>query len=241
MKTRYFGGKKRYPVRHCVGVVCLVVCLLLSLIPFNDRVLAFQDEKRVEDSHSVAIPADTKIKVRLEEKLSTRRNRNGDLFYAELLSDVPLAHGLAVPQGTQVIGRVKHSKRAGRISGRAELKLDFEALLFRNGVKAPIQATLVSVASKPANVKKPNSIEAEGGGTRDMRSVGVTTGIGTLIGSIKGGAKGAVIGAGAGAVIGLAGILAGRGRDLDLDAETEMTIRFVTASAVPSHALKVLP
>jgi len=221
--------------------VCLVVLLLLSSGPLRVSVGAFQDEKRVDDNASVAIPADTKIKIRLEEKLSTRRNRNGDVFYAELLTDVPVAHGLAVPQGTQVVGRVTHSKRAGRIAGKAELKLEFDALQFRNGIRTPIQGVLVSVASKPVKAKKPNSIEADGERARDMSSVGVVTGVGTLIGSIKGGARGAVIGAGAGAVIGLAGILAGRGRDVDLDAETEITIRLSSAAVVPSHALKVVP
>ncbi len=220
---------------------CLVVFLLLSSGPLAVRTDASQDEKRVDDNASVVIPADTKVKVRLEDKLSTQRNRNGDVFYAEILQDVPLAHGLAVPQGTQVVGRVTHSRRAGRIAGRAELKLAFDALQFRNGIKTPIQGVLVSVASKPANVKKPGSIEADGGEGRDMASVGVVTGIGTLIGSIKGGARGAVIGAGAGAVIGLAGILAGRGRDLDLDAETELTIRLTSAAVIPSHTLKVVP
>ncbi len=221
--------------------MCLVVFLLLSSGPLAVWADASQDEKRVDDNASVAIPAETKVKVRLEEKLSTRRNRNGDIFYAELLEDVPAAHGLAVPQGTQVVGRVTHSRRAGRIAGRAELKLDFEALQFRNGIRAPIQGVLVSVASKPANVKKPGSIEADGERARDLSSVGVVAGVGTLIGSIKGGAKGAVMGAGAGAVIGLAGILAGRGRDLDLDTETEITIRLTSAAVVPSHALKVVP
>lgn len=222
-------------------VLCLLVFLFASAGPLQVWAYASQDEKRVEDSASVAIPADTKVKIRLEERLSTAKNRNGDVFYAELLSDVPVAHGLAVPQGTQVVGRVAHCKRAGRIAGRAELKLDFEALQFRNGIKTPIQGVVVSVASKPASVKKPGAIEAEGDTGRDLSSVGVVTGIGTLIGSIKGGGKGAVIGAGAGAVIGLAGILAGRGRDLDLDAETEMTIRLTSSAVVPSHALKVVP
>jgi hypothetical protein len=220
---------------------CLAVFLLISSGPLAVWADASQDEKRVDDNASVVIPTDTKIKVRLEDKLSTARNRNGDSFYAEILHDVPVAHGLAVPQGTQVVGRIIHSRRAGRISGRAELKLDFDALQFRNGIKAPIQGVVVSVASKPAAVKKPGSIEAEGDTGRDVASVGVVSGVGALIGSIKGGAKGAVIGGGAGAVIGLAGILAGRGRDLDLDAETEITIRLTSAAVVPSHALKVVP
>ncbi|RPJ86728.1 MAG: hypothetical protein EHM18_04740 [Acidobacteria bacterium] len=239
MNILYFSRKTTVISTSRTLVVCLVVFLLVFWGPLAVLANLNQDEKRVDDNASVAIPAETKVTIRLEEKLSTRRNRNGDVFYAEILSDVPVAHGLAIPQGTQVVGRVAHSRRAGRISGRAELKLEFDALQFRNGIKVPLQAVLVSVASKPANVKKPGSIEADGQRARDMSSVGVVTGVGTLIGSIKGGAKGAVIGAGAGAVIGLAGILAGRGRDLDLDAETEITIRLTSAAVLPSHALKV--
>jgi len=233
------------PVLFTPGFLALLLTLVVigAVFPISMTAQAFQaeEEKRLEDTDFVEIPADTTIRIRLEEKLSTRRNRNGDVFYAEILDDVLVARGLAVPKGTQVVGRVEHSKRAGRISGRAMLKLEFEAFQFRNGIRVPIQAVLVSVDSKPESPKTTSTIEAKSGTARDATSVGATTGIGALIGSIKGGAKGAVVGAGAGAAIGLAGILAGRGRDVELDAETALTLRMIDPATLPRYTLKILP
>jgi hypothetical protein len=213
----------------------LALILLVSLLVPPSA--ASQDAK----PGSVLIPAGTQWKVRLEDKLSTGLNAKGDTFYVELLDDVVLSGGYLIPRNTQLMGRIKHVKRAGRISRRAEMQFDFEALKFRSGTRVPIQAILLSIPPDPH--KRMNrgggSIETEGETHRNLGAIGAAAGIGGLIGSIKGG--GAAIGAGAGAVVGLAGLLASRGRDLELSPETRMIVRFANPAEVPAELLKTLP
>jgi hypothetical protein len=206
--------------------------------------LAGRDDKERAVTTPAQIPSGTELRVRLEERLSTRRNCKGDVFYLEILEDVKIPNGLAIPRSTQVMGRLQHVKRAGRIYGKAEMKFEFEAFQFRNGVRVPIQAELVSLNASPAKAKTSKdsgSLETSGDRKRDAQVVGGTSGIGALIGSIKGGARGALIGAGAGAAIGLGGVLGGRGRDLELEPETQMVLRLVKPLDLPVDVLTSAP
>ena len=230
-------------------IACALVCLLgwLAVTPITPATQAGQEEKATDKgvTTSAQIPSGLELRVRLEERLSTARNCKGDVFYLEILNDVKAPNGVVIPRSTQVMGRLEHVKRAGRIYGKAEMKLQFEAFQFRNGVRVPIQAELVSMDASTAKRSKKadesGSIQATGGRARDAGAIGATTGIGALIGSIKSGARGALIGAGAGAAIGLGGVLGGRGRDLELEPETQMTLRLTKALELPVDVLKPLP
>ena len=52
------------------------------------------------------IPAGTRLHVRLDEPLNTRRNRAGDSFFATLESPVQVDGATLVPTGTRFTGRV---------------------------------------------------------------------------------------------------------------------------------------
>ena len=60
---------------------------------------------------------------------------------------------------------------------------------------------------------------------RDAKKVGRSSTLGALIGAIAGGTGGAGVGAAAGAVAGLANVLVTRGRDAELEAGTQLTIK----------------
>jgi hypothetical protein len=227
-------SERSLPARH------LSYWLAVALLAwqFLQPAVAGQD---IGLSGTVQIPAGTQWKVRLEDKLSTGINAKGDTFYVELLEDALLPGGYLVPRNTQLMGRIKHMKRAGRISRRAEMQFGFELLKFRSGTRIPIEATLFSIPPAPQrNMSRAGgSIQAEGDTHRSLGTIGAATGIGALIGSIKGG--GAAIGAGAGAAVGLAGVLASKGRDLELSAETHMIVRFEKPVELPAELLKTLP
>ncbi len=228
-----------------LGFSRMIVILLVFSGWWACAGLVFAQERRAEASkpavQSVPVHVGTEIRIRLLDKLSTRRSSKGDPFAAELLDDLPLSSGWKLARGTRIEGKLRHVKRAGRISGRAEMKLDFETLRCAGGQGVPIEALLVSVSEDRARVKTASAIEAESDTRRDTRSVGVSSGIGALIGSIKGGGKGAVVGAGAGGAVGLAGVLATRGRDLELNPETVMVIRLLKTAEVPLETLDTLP
>ena len=188
---------------------------------------------------SVTVPLGTEIRIKLLDTLSTQRNEGGDTFRAEVMKDVVAGKTIAIPVGTRLNGRISSARRAGRIKGQAEMNLLFEELQFTDGTLVPINAIVVSVQRRGEKSVKDEegTLQAEGTKAKDTKNVGVSSAIGALIGVLAGGKKGARAGATIGAVAGLSGILATRGRDLWLYAETELTIRLEREATIPTRVL----
>src|SRR5438270_648596 len=70
---------------------------------------------------AIVIPSGTPIEVRIDQALSTQRNRAGDKFNATL--DQPIVSGdhVVVPRGARIQGHVSTSRSSGRLEGRAVL------------------------------------------------------------------------------------------------------------------------
>jgi hypothetical protein len=156
----------------------------------------------------VTVPAGTRVRVRLQEALDTRRNRAGDRFTAAL--DEPLVSGdrVVVPAGTEFTGHVTRSKPSGRFKGRAVLALQLDSFS-ENGQTYAIRSMSATRAS--AGHKK-HALAWIGGGS----------GGGAAIGALAGGGTGALIGAGAGAVGGTVGSAITGKRQVHLPAEYEL-------------------
>ena len=164
------------------------------------------------EPRSVTIPAGTLITVRLNQPLSTARNSEGDAFTATL--DQPLVvNGLVIAErGSRQMGKVSVAEAAGRVKGRAALSLELVTLNTADGQS-------VGIATETFRH------EAESTAGRDVAKASVLTGIGAAIGAIAGGGKGAAIGAAAGGAAGAGTVLATRGREARLPAETRISFR----------------
>jgi hypothetical protein len=164
------------------------------------------------EPRSVTIPAGTLITVRLNQPLSTARNSEGDAFTATL--DQPLVvNGLVIAErGSRQMGKVSVAEAAGRVKGRAALSLELVTLNTADGQS-------VGIATETFRH------EAESTAGRDVAKAGVLTGIGAAIGAIAGGGKGAAIGAAAGGAAGAGTVLATRGKEARLPAETRISFR----------------
>lgn len=184
------------------------------------------------------VPQGAEILVRLNQTLTTQRNESGDQFQAEIVRPVELGNQAVIPSGSRMRGTITHLKRPGRIRGRAEMTLNFEELTLPDGTVLPIEGTVVSV--EPRRFDKVDSddgtLQAPGEKGDDVKKVGVSAGIGALIGILAGG--GARTGAAIGAVAGMGGVLASRGSDLLLPAETELMIRLERDLTVPTGILR---
>lgn len=189
---------------------------------------------------SLNVPSGTDIRTKLLDTLSTQRNERGDTFRAEVMEDVLVGQDVAIPTGTRISGKISSLKRAGRIKGRAEMNLSFEDLEFRDGTRAPIEATVVSIEkSGDKRIKdEEGTLQTKGTKGEDAKNVGTASAIGAVIGVLTGGKRGAKTGATIGAVAGLAGVLTGRGRDLRLYSETEMVIRLQQEAVIPARVLR---
>ena len=167
----------------------------------------------------VELTAGTTIEVRLDQALSTARNRTGDGFTATL--DAPInADGREVlPVGARVQGRVTTSHPSGHLEGRAVLGITLDSVEVK-GAKVPITTSL---DTKSSEAHKKRNIEIIGGGA----------GIGALVGALAGGGKGAGIGAAVGGAAGTGGAAATGVEQVEIPAETTFTFRLKEPASVP--------
>ena len=160
---------------------------------------------------TVSVPAGTRLEVRVDQALSTERNRAGDKFRATLEAPVEMGGREVLPRGARVSGHVTTSRPSGRLEGRAVIGITLDSVE-SNGQAVPISTSL---DTKTSEAHKKRNIELIGGGA----------GVGALIGGLLGGGKGAAIGAGAGAAAGTGGAAVTGEKNVEIPAETVFSFR----------------
>ena len=185
------------------------------------------------ENKSVILPAGTQISMQLLKALSTRQNKLGDKFRAEVAEDIWVGQQLIVPKFTLSNAVITRVKRAGRIRGRASMNFHFRELEFQNGKTIDIEGRVISIERGSKTARRQGdpkikddegTIKVEGTKSTDVKKVGTSSAFGTLIGVLAGGKRGAARGAVAGAAVGTAGTLISRGRDLYIAPPTTMII-----------------
>jgi hypothetical protein len=168
---------------------------------------------------TLTLPAGTYVSVRIDQPLSSDHNQQGDIFSATLTEPVVVNGYVVAQSGQTVYGRVADAKKAGRVKGVSELKLELTGLTLVDGQTLNIQSVLV-------DRKGPTSVG------RDAAAVGGTTALGAAIGAAAGWGTGAAIGAGAGAAAGLIGVLFTRGYPTVVYPETLLIFQLSTSASV---------
>jgi len=154
----------------------------------------------------------TYVTVRINQWLSSDRNKKGDTFTGTLNQPV-VVDGIVVAQrGQAVYGEVSESQKAGRVEGTSRLGLQLTQLTLVDGDQASVQSQMVTR----------NGQTSQG---RDAAAIGVTTGLGAAIGAGVNGGVGAGVGAGAGLVVGVLGVLLTRGRPTVIYPESLLTFQ----------------
>ena len=152
------------------------------------------------------------LTVRLNDTLSTERNRQGDSFSGTL--DQPLVvDGLVIAEkGARVNGRISDLVEAGRVKGLANLSLELTSLTTSDGQKVPLRTERFAK-------------EGPSSKTEDGAKVGIGAALGAAIGAIAGGGKGAAIGAASGGAAGGGVVAATRGKPAVIPSETKISFR----------------
>jgi hypothetical protein len=174
----------------------------------------------------LSISRDSILLVELESGISTDASQRGDRFQARVIEPREFA-------GALVDGRVTQVKRAGKVKGRSELQLEFEAIHLQDGRTTALKADVVELIDM-GNRDEAGTVDSEGGvkgrsSTKDdISRVGASTGIGAIIGAVVGGGQGAAIGAAIGGGIGAGSVFTKRGQDIRLVRGQQMKIRTAT-------------
>ncbi|NIP81501.1 MAG: hypothetical protein GWM90_20715, partial [Gemmatimonadetes bacterium] len=146
---------------------------------------------------TMSVPVGTTFAIRMNEELSTEKNKAGDAFTARLEDPIVDAQGrVIVPAGATVRGRVTAVAPSTRVGQTAAMKLAFEAISF-GGESYPLQATVQS-ADVQQNTRT-STAETAG-------KVAAGAAAGAILGQVLGKntestLKGAAIGAAAGTAI----------------------------------------
>ena len=154
----------------------------------------------------VNVPTGTRLTIRTIDSIDSDRNQVGDKFAATLDQPLYVNDVLVVPKGADVYGRLEEAKEAGRLAGKAQLKLSLTGVVV-NGQTYALSTGNYELSGKSRTA---NTATKVGGGAA----------VGALIGAIAGGGKGAAIGAGVGAGAGTAVQIATQGDQVHVPSET---------------------
>jgi hypothetical protein len=160
---------------------------------------------------AVVIPSNTRLTVRIDQDLDTKRNRAGDRFQATLREPVVAGGEVLIPAGTRFSGHLTDARPSGRFKGRAHIGLELDSFEL-NGATYRVNTANDERVGK--NHKK-----------RNFGLIGGGAGLGASIGALAGGGAGALIGAGAGAAAGTTTALFTGKKNVGVRAETVMTFR----------------
>jgi len=169
-----------------------------------------------------AVPDGTHLVAVLDHNLSTNQAHEGDRFTLTVRSPSPY-------DGARIEGHVAKVNRSGRVSGRAEMSLEFERIRLRDGRTSSFAGYIESVRTmggETVRVDNEGRVQDDDSQTgRTVTRTGIGAAVGAVIGAIAGGGKGAAIGAVVGAGAGAGSVYVQGRDDLDLMSGTELMIR----------------
>ncbi len=166
----------------------------------------------------VTIPAGTHLAIRLVDPIDSETSQSGQVIRATLDTPLTLNGDVVIPAGYDIQGHLGTIQSAGKFSGASLVTLDLDRLVV-NGKTYALQTN---------EYRK----EGTGNGKRTAAKVGGGAILGAIIGGLAGGGKGAAIGtiAGAGAGTGVSAI--GKGQQIKLGAETQLSFQLVAPLTV---------
>ena len=175
----------------------------------------------------LTLPAGTWISVRVNEPLSSNHSYAGDTFTATLTQPLIVDGFVIARRGQMIAGQVADVVKAGRTKGTSSLGLELVEITLADGQQLPVETQWIEYEG-------PTSVGS------DVATVATVTGIGAAIGAAADGGFGAGMGALAGAAASTIGVLATRGKDVEIGPESTLTFRTLApvsfSTAQSAHA-----
>ena len=193
--------------------------------------------KRAPAPRLYTVAAGKRIRVRMNEDLSSKTARVGDRFTATVREPVYSTTGaVVIPEGSEIVGRVDAVAKAQKGGKPGALDVSFVQVILPNGTKRTISGSLTELNADDA--KSDNEGTARGDRMKHRKVIWYGGGAagGALLGAAVGGGKGALIGALLGAGGGFLGERYTKGEDAKVDSGTEFTVYLNRAISLPKFA-----
>ncbi len=177
------------------------------------------------------VPNGTRIVGTLENAISTKTVNEGDRFTMRVISPAQYS-------GAVITGYVSNTQRSGRVTGRANMALNFEEIRLRNGQTYRFAGSADQVRlpnGENVNVSNEGEVRDDNQTKKTVVRSGIGAAIGAIIGAVAGGGSGAAVGAAVGAGAGAGSVLIQGRDDLNLIQGTEFVI---TATAPQNVGLR---
>jgi hypothetical protein len=179
------------------------------------------------------VSANTLIRVRMNEEISSGNARIGDRFTTTVVDPVYARGVEVIPAGSIVTGRVSSVDRASRKSKAGTLGVSFVSVQLPSGMTRTINGSLADISGESVNSDNEGTVSGRSSTKRNVVFIGGGAATGALIGAIAGGGKGAGIGAGVGAGLGVAGAFFSKGKEAVVKRDTEFGVVLNQSVALP--------
>ncbi|TAN22248.1 MAG: hypothetical protein EPN33_08230 [Acidobacteria bacterium] len=185
--------------------------------------------------NGILVAQGTVIRTQLDKELDTKDAYAGEAF--TLTTTVPVWVGAvaAIPAGSKISGIVQSVQRGGKLSGHAQLQLQYNNLIVPGQAPIPLNATTNGVGNSAQTVNgQEGTVNGQGADT--AKKAGTGAAIGAVLGGIFGGYGGLARGAIAGAAVGTAGVLISHKKDITLRAGETIAVRLDHPLELPKPA-----
>jgi len=185
----------------------------------------------------------TQVHLTLLSKISTAESREGDPFVAVVAEPVFLGNQLLIPAGTRVnglIGTVERARHFSVFKGQAYVNLTFRSMEVDSRI-IPMQMSILAIEQphggmdgkrrKDIKIDEGQVLEEKHDYKGDVIGAGIGTGGGALVGAIF---SNVVRGFGFGLAGSAAYIVARKGKEVELPAQTGLLVRMDNTITVPS-------
>ena len=196
------------------------------------------------------VPQGTEIHLTLLTPISSSTSRPGDPFVAVLSQPVALDSRIIVPAGTHVngvVGTIQEAKMFSMFRGQAYLNLTFKTLEIESRL-IPVRMSILAIGeprvdsySKPRKdmkIMEGEVLQEKQDYKGDVLAVAIGGGGGSLVGLVF---SNVARGVGIGLAAGAAYVVARKGKEVDLPANTGMLVRMDSTVSVPSIAANNIP
>lgn len=193
--------------------------------------------KRAPAPKLYTVAAGKRIRVRMNQELSSKTAKVGDQFTVTVREPVYSTTGaIVIPEGSEIVGRVDAVTPAAKKGKPGSLDVSFVRVSLPNGTKRVISGSLTELNADDAKSDEEGTARGDKMKHRKVIWYGGGAAGGAILGAAIGGGKGALIGGLLGAGGGFLGERYTKGEEAKVETGTEFTVYLNRAVSLPKFA-----